>query len=88
MIRRRRGIRLLFLMLASKATGGPSRGISKVASGIGGEQMVVVDSIHRRSRRPAPPLARLALLLMVTAALVAAAGLLSPPAVAQTPPLQ
>ena len=94
MIRRRREIRLLFLMLASKATGGPSRGISKVASGIGGEQVAFLVSSHRRSMRRTPPLAeskllwpaKIALLLMVTAALVAAAGLLSPPAMAQTTP--
>ena len=94
MIRRRREIRLLFLMLASKATGGLSLGISKVASGIGGEQATFLVSSHRRSMRRTPPLAeskhlspvKIALFLMVTAALVASAGLLSPPALAQTTP--
>ena len=44
---------------------------------------MVLDSIHRHSLRPAPPLAKFALLLMVTAALMAA-GFCSSPAAAQT----
>ena len=44
---------------------------------------MVLDSIHRHSLRPAPPLAIFALLLMVTAALMAA-GFCSSPAAAQT----
>ena len=44
---------------------------------------MVLDSIHRHSLRPAPPLAKSALLLMVTAALMAA-GFCSSPAAAQT----
>ena len=44
---------------------------------------MVLDSLHRHSLRPAPPLAKFALLLMVTAALMAA-GFCSSPAEAQT----